>query len=200
MFDFFQYLFFSGADPSTSYTGKWVLVDVIYCLCLAQLRIPRLNYPKSVVMLQILSLCLLDAFLFGGITVNLGLGSWGIAVPFGITRMCCTLWFCSRIYIIYSSTESCFYGTIVQHPWLNSRARFLKRPGRSYSWTAYCSHVPNQYCPPQFQLRNILYSGWRSKHPYSRPFEQYQPDQRTIHLNSTRVLGNSRGEREEGFK
>ncbi|KAI0784950.1 hypothetical protein C8Q75DRAFT_809502 [Abortiporus biennis] len=80
--DFFTYLF-SDPSTSTSYVRKWILVDALYCGCLSQLRIPRLNYSKSVVILQIVSLCLSDAFLFGGITVNIGLGPWRVARPAG---------------------------------------------------------------------------------------------------------------------
>lgn len=77
LFDFFRYWLLDGR--TSRYTIKWLLVDSLYCLCLAFLRIPRLNYSLSVVILQILSLWLLNGFMFGGITVNLGLGgSWGL--------------------------------------------------------------------------------------------------------------------------
>lgn len=39
-------------------------------LGLAQLRIPRLDYSKAVVALQLVSLCLMDGVLFGGIRLN----------------------------------------------------------------------------------------------------------------------------------
>ncbi|THH33416.1 hypothetical protein EUX98_g778 [Antrodiella citrinella] len=78
------FLYLLAAAQTAGYTTKWILVDTLYCACLSQLRIPRLNYTKSIVVLQILLLCISDAFLFGGITLNLGLGggSWKI-VTFG---------------------------------------------------------------------------------------------------------------------
>lgn len=83
VFDFFQYLLLPSAR-SAGYTTKWILVDFLYCAVLSQLRIPRLNYTKSVVVLQIVFLCISDAFLFGGITVNLGFGgTWKLAPTFG---------------------------------------------------------------------------------------------------------------------
>jgi nucleoporin POM152 len=42
----------------------------LYCILLSLLRIPRLNYTKASVFLQILFLWLLDGILFGGISVN----------------------------------------------------------------------------------------------------------------------------------
>lgn len=69
MFDFVQYLF--GAPSSgPTFTRKWILADAVYVLGLSQLRIPRLNYSRSVVVLQLLSLTLLDGFLFGGVRLN----------------------------------------------------------------------------------------------------------------------------------
>lgn len=85
MFDFFQYLFLGEASSSSSYTRKWVLVDSLYCSVLAGLRIPRLRYTKSVVILQIVSLCLVDAFLFGSLTINLGIGgTWKVSPGSGL--------------------------------------------------------------------------------------------------------------------
>ncbi|ESK90932.1 nucleoporin [Moniliophthora roreri MCA 2997] len=49
---------------------KWLFVDFVYCVVLATLRIPRLNYSKAVVALQIISLWFLDGLLFGGIRLN----------------------------------------------------------------------------------------------------------------------------------
>ncbi|EIN13930.1 hypothetical protein PUNSTDRAFT_140355 [Punctularia strigosozonata HHB-11173 SS5] len=69
IFDLAQYIL--GYDQ-TGYLQKWLWVDFAYCVSLAQLRIPRLNYSKSVVVLQILSLWLLDGLMFGGIRVNGG--------------------------------------------------------------------------------------------------------------------------------
>ncbi|KAI0639968.1 hypothetical protein C8Q77DRAFT_1043739 [Trametes polyzona] len=53
---------------------KWIIVDFLFCTVLSWLRIPRLRYTKAVVALQILSLWLFDGLLFGGITVNYGVG------------------------------------------------------------------------------------------------------------------------------
>lgn len=50
-------------------TVKWIVVDAVYCLALNKFRIPRLNYSKSVVLLQILLLWFVDGVLFGGIQV-----------------------------------------------------------------------------------------------------------------------------------
>ena len=75
--DFFRYWLIDGR--ATRYTIKWILADAMYCTTLAFLRIPRLNYAFSVVVLQILTLWLLNGFMFGGITINLGLGGgWGL--------------------------------------------------------------------------------------------------------------------------
>ncbi|PPQ78029.1 hypothetical protein CVT25_015574 [Psilocybe cyanescens] len=49
---------------------KWLFFDLAYCIVLSQLRIPRLNYSKASVILQICLLWFLDALLFGGISVN----------------------------------------------------------------------------------------------------------------------------------
>ncbi|KAI0347722.1 hypothetical protein BDW22DRAFT_1384582 [Trametopsis cervina] len=72
VFDVFRYLFIDGHNAR--YAFKWLFVDFLYCTVLATLRIPRLNYTKSVVVVQILMLWLLDGFLFGAVSVNLGLG------------------------------------------------------------------------------------------------------------------------------
>lgn len=70
LFDFFRFLV---TDESQALYGrKWLIADLLFCLCLAWLRIPRLRYSKSVVALQIISLWLVDGLMFGGITVNLG--------------------------------------------------------------------------------------------------------------------------------
>ncbi|CAL1694099.1 unnamed protein product [Somion occarium] len=85
VFDFFQHLFLGEPSNSSAYTRKWILVDSLYCSILAGLRIPRLRYTKSLVILQIVSLCLLDSFLFGSITLNLGIGgSWKVSPGVGL--------------------------------------------------------------------------------------------------------------------
>ncbi|GBE77622.1 hypothetical protein SCP_0105020 [Sparassis crispa] len=76
VFDILQHVFLPK-DAQTSYGRKWFFFDFVYCVSLANLRIPRLRYSKSVVALQILSLWILDGVLFGGITFNVGGGySW----------------------------------------------------------------------------------------------------------------------------
>ena len=46
------------------------MVDFIYFTALRQLRIPRLTYSKSVVVLQIAILWFFDSILLGGMTIN----------------------------------------------------------------------------------------------------------------------------------
>ncbi|KAI0697588.1 hypothetical protein BC835DRAFT_1471555 [Cytidiella melzeri] len=77
--DVFRYLFFDGQHAH--YAFKWLFVDFLYCTVLSALRIPRLDYAKSVVLVQILILWLLDGFMFGAVTVNLGLGGNWSFVP-----------------------------------------------------------------------------------------------------------------------
>ncbi|TFY82279.1 hypothetical protein EWM64_g1741 [Hericium alpestre] len=48
-----------------------MLADLLYCVALKQLRIPRLNYAKSIVVLQIVILWVLDGLLFGGVKLHL---------------------------------------------------------------------------------------------------------------------------------
>ncbi|KAI0828950.1 hypothetical protein BC628DRAFT_1533561 [Trametes gibbosa] len=66
----------SSADAPSHFARKWMFADFLFCTGLSWLRIPRLRYTKSVVALQILSLWLLDGLAFGGISVNVGVGSW----------------------------------------------------------------------------------------------------------------------------
>lgn len=75
IFDFLQYLFASDTTSISRYGQKWLLVDLLYCIGLGQLRIPRLNYATTVIVLQVLSLWLLDGLLFGGIRLHLFGGS-----------------------------------------------------------------------------------------------------------------------------
>jgi nucleoporin POM152 len=69
-FDFVQ-LLFSPHPSGTTHLRKWILADALYVLGLASLRIPRLNYSKAMVALQLLLLCLLDSLLFGGIRLGM---------------------------------------------------------------------------------------------------------------------------------
>jgi nucleoporin POM152 len=66
--DFFWTLAAGQDDLATC--RKWLLFDFFYCALLSQLRIPRLNYSKASIFLQILFLWLLDGIMFGGISVN----------------------------------------------------------------------------------------------------------------------------------
>ncbi|KAK2460117.1 hypothetical protein APHAL10511_007883 [Amanita phalloides] len=56
---------------------KWLLADLIYILSLRQLRIPRLTYSRSLVLLQIAVLFFFDSLLFGGITIH---GPWPVGL------------------------------------------------------------------------------------------------------------------------
>ncbi|TFK56721.1 hypothetical protein OE88DRAFT_1742463 [Heliocybe sulcata] len=71
LWDVLQYNLLSH-DATASYCRKWLIVDVLYFSLLSQLRIPRLDYSKPVVALQILGACFLDGLLFGGINIDLG--------------------------------------------------------------------------------------------------------------------------------
>ena len=71
LFDFLQYLLSSEGSSTPHYGTKWLLVDLLFCVILSRLRIPRLNYANSVVVLQILGLALVDGLLFGGIRLHI---------------------------------------------------------------------------------------------------------------------------------
>ncbi|KAF9535689.1 hypothetical protein CPB83DRAFT_901377 [Crepidotus variabilis] len=62
-------LSFASGDR-TSIFWKWLFVDFTYCVVLSQLRIPRLQYSRATVLLQVLLLWFLNAVMFGGITIN----------------------------------------------------------------------------------------------------------------------------------
>ncbi|KAJ8084484.1 hypothetical protein PM082_003254 [Marasmius tenuissimus] len=70
--DFFRSL--ASANGTLHLCQKWLLVDFLYFSFLSVLRIPRLNYGKAVVVLQIVSLWFLDGLLFGGIRLDIGEG------------------------------------------------------------------------------------------------------------------------------
>ncbi|KAJ8702215.1 hypothetical protein PTI98_000954 [Pleurotus ostreatus] len=63
-----------GTDDSLGPCMKWLLVDALYCITLALLRIPRLNYGKAVIFLQISTLWFFDGLMFGGLSLNFGGG------------------------------------------------------------------------------------------------------------------------------
>ncbi|KAJ7786467.1 hypothetical protein B0H16DRAFT_1657755 [Mycena metata] len=70
VFDFVGFL--ASSDDTLALCKKWVVADVAYCLALTRLRIPRLNYSRTVVMLQLLLVVILDGLMFGGISLNVG--------------------------------------------------------------------------------------------------------------------------------
>lgn len=71
VFDILQNIF--ASDTTTYYGTKWLIVDFLYIATLSRLRIPRLKYSNSVVLLQILAIWFLDGLFFGGISLNFGL-------------------------------------------------------------------------------------------------------------------------------
>jgi len=73
--DFTWYL--ASRDGGIANCKKWLLVDFAYCTILSQLRIPRLNYSRAVVLLQIALLWFLDGIMFGGVSLNLSARSNG---------------------------------------------------------------------------------------------------------------------------
>jgi hypothetical protein len=77
--DFFRCLFIDGQNGR--YALKWLFVDFLYCTVLSALRIPRLDYAKSVVLIHILTLWLVDGFMFGIVSVNLGSGGTSSIIP-----------------------------------------------------------------------------------------------------------------------
>lgn len=71
IFDFLRYLLSPEGSSTPHYGKKWLLVDILFCLALSRLRIPRLNYPNSIVALQITCFALMNGLLFGGIRLHL---------------------------------------------------------------------------------------------------------------------------------
>ncbi|KAF7307041.1 hypothetical protein MIND_00497200 [Mycena indigotica] len=72
LFDFVQ--FNISQDDSLHLCRKWLIFDILFCLALTQLRIPRLTYTRSVVFCQLLLCIFLDGLMFGGLSLNLGRG------------------------------------------------------------------------------------------------------------------------------
>ncbi|KAF7347718.1 hypothetical protein MVEN_01529000 [Mycena venus] len=70
--DFVWYI--ASDDDTLALCKKWMLFDIAYCLALTRLRIPRLNYSRTVVMLQLLLVVVFDGLMFGGISLNVGGG------------------------------------------------------------------------------------------------------------------------------
>lgn len=68
--DFVGYI--AASDDTLALCKKWILFDVAYCLALTRLRIPRLNYSRTVVLLQLLLVVIFDGLMFGGISLNVG--------------------------------------------------------------------------------------------------------------------------------
>ncbi|THV07501.1 hypothetical protein K435DRAFT_959584 [Dendrothele bispora CBS 962.96] len=77
--------FVEGGDDRLYLCRKWLFVDFTYCIVLSLLRIPRLNYSKAVVALQIIFLWVFDGLLFGGIQINIG-GSMDNVLSLGTSR------------------------------------------------------------------------------------------------------------------
>jgi hypothetical protein len=75
LLDFLYFL--ASSDNSLRLCGKWLVVDFTYLVILSCLRIPRLNYSFSVIILQILFLWLFNGLMFGGIHLNIGGGPAG---------------------------------------------------------------------------------------------------------------------------
>ncbi|KAF8634926.1 hypothetical protein AX15_000665 [Amanita polypyramis BW_CC] len=71
--------YWSSGSNGLALCRKWLTADLIYVVALRQLRIPRLTYSKSVIMLQIAVMWFFDSILLGGITINspwsVGLGT-----------------------------------------------------------------------------------------------------------------------------
>ena len=70
VFDFLRSLV--GVAESPALCRKWLVADFAFFATLRYLQIPRLNYKKAIVALQILLLWFLDAAMFGGLTLHLG--------------------------------------------------------------------------------------------------------------------------------
>lgn len=49
---------------------KWLFVDFVYCALLKQLRIPRLHYRRTTVLLQIAMLWFFDGVMFGAVSLR----------------------------------------------------------------------------------------------------------------------------------
>ena len=66
--DFVWYI--SSSTDSLSTCGKWLLLDTLFIVALAFLRIPRLTYTTPSLALMLLGFSLVDSLLFGGISLN----------------------------------------------------------------------------------------------------------------------------------
>ncbi|KAJ7727833.1 hypothetical protein DFH07DRAFT_970045 [Mycena maculata] len=66
--------FIASSDDTLSLCKKWMFFDIAYCLALTRLRIPRLNYSRTMVLLQLLLIVIFDGLMFGGISLNIGSG------------------------------------------------------------------------------------------------------------------------------
>ncbi|KAF9015661.1 hypothetical protein BDQ17DRAFT_1386352 [Cyathus striatus] len=67
----------ASPEERSNLCRKWLIVDLFYCIILSQLRIPRLHYNKTTVLLQICILWFLDGVMFGGIIVHSSILSGG---------------------------------------------------------------------------------------------------------------------------
>ncbi|KAJ7170021.1 hypothetical protein C8R46DRAFT_1162713 [Mycena filopes] len=72
LLDFIGYL--ASSDDTHGPLKKWLLFDVAFCLALTSLRVPRLTYSRTTLILQIVLLVVFDNLIFGGISLNVGGG------------------------------------------------------------------------------------------------------------------------------
>ncbi|KAG2022919.1 nucleoporin Pom152 [Coprinopsis cinerea AmutBmut pab1-1] len=57
---------------SVSLCCKWLIVDTVLVLLFAVLRIPRLTYGNTTVIIQLVTISVINCFLFGGLTITTG--------------------------------------------------------------------------------------------------------------------------------
>lgn len=87
--DFLYYI--ASSDDTLRLCKKWLMVDFVYCILLSKLRIPRLKYSTSVVVLQIACLWFLNGLMFGGVSLNLGSGNHEPISEAGMCSSVCTI-------------------------------------------------------------------------------------------------------------
>lgn len=84
--------YWTSGSEDLALCRKWLFVDFVYIVALRQLRIPRLTYSRSVVLLQIALLWFFDSMFLGGITVNtplsVGLGGRNVGKRFVASSAC----------------------------------------------------------------------------------------------------------------
>lgn len=84
--------YWTSGSEDLALCRKWLLVDSVYIIVLRQLRIPRLTYSRSVVLLQIALLWFFDSIFLGGITINtpwsVGLGGRNVGKCYVLSSAC----------------------------------------------------------------------------------------------------------------